>query len=278
MFCTEGINSEHALCDIGTSYIGRTIHFYRTVDSTQAIALSLAEQRSDNLHGTVIISEDQRKGRGRMGRKWISPRGGIYLSLIVQPKIEPTQSSILSLLSALSVCNVINKMTNLNAKLKWPNDVVINGRKVCGILLDLSIDDDKINFVVIGIGVNANIDVTKIDPDIQTSSGYYGITSLKNEFHGKKIDKFVFIQLLLENIESYIIQLENRGAKEIIKNYKEVSDTLGKVVTVKQSTKFLHGIAVDIDENEGFLLIETPSGCIHKVVSGDVIIKNIKKA
>ena len=278
MFCTEGINSEHALCDIRTSYIGRTIHFYRTVDSTQAIALSLAEQRSDNLHGTVIISEDQRKGRGRMGRKWISPRGGIYLSLIVQPKIEPTQSSILSLLSALSVCNVINKMTNLNAKLKWPNDVVINGRKVCGILLDLSIDDDKINFVVIGIGVNANIDVTKINRDIQTSSGYYEITSLKNEFHGKKIDKFVFIQLLLENIESYIIQLENRGAKEIIKNYKEVSDTLGKVVTVKQSTEFLHGIAVDIDENEGFLLIETPSGCIHKVVSGDVIIKNIKKA
>jgi BirA family biotin operon repressor/biotin-[acetyl-CoA-carboxylase] ligase len=161
--------------------------------------------------------------------------------------------------------------------LKWPNDVVIDGRKVSGILLDVSTEADKIDFVVIGIGVNVNIDIKKIVSDIAKSAGFYDITSLQNELHGKEIEKFDFIRLLLENIESYVFQLENEGAGEIIKKYKKISDTLGKEVIVKQSNEILQGVAVDMDENDGFLLIETPYGCIHKVVSGDVISKNRKE-
>lgn len=277
MFYTHPVNSEKVLPSLHTSFIGKTIYIYRSVESTQTIALRLAEQWVDNLHGTVIVAEDQRKGRGRMGRIWISQHGGIYLSIILQPKLKAAQITILPLLSALSVCDVIKKMTNLNAKVKWPNDVVIDGRKVSGILLDISTEADKINFVVIGIGVNANIDITKIHSDIKKSTGFYGITSLQNELEGKEIDKFDFIQQLLENIESYIMQLETEGAKEIIKKCKEISDTLGKVVIAKQSTEILQGIAVDMDENDGFLIIETPSGSIHKVTSGDVTAKNIKK-
>lgn len=265
------------LPSLHTSFIGKTIYIYRSVESTQTIALRLAEQWVDNLHGTVIVAEDQRKGRGRMGRIWISQHGGIYLSIILQPKLKAAQITILPLLSALSVCDVIKKMTNLNAKVKWPNDAVIDGKKVSGILLDISTEANKINFVVIGIGVNANIDITKIHSDIKASTGFYGITSLQNELEGKEIDKFDFIQQLLENIESYIMQLETEGAKEIIKKCKEISDTLGKVVIAKQSREILQGIAVDMDENDGFLLIETPSGSIHKVISGDVTAKNIKK-
>jgi BirA family biotin operon repressor/biotin-[acetyl-CoA-carboxylase] ligase len=260
-----------------TSFIGRRIYLYQTVESTQTIALSLAEREMDNLHGTVIVSEHQTKGRGRMGRRWISPTGGIWLSIILQPKLKSSQITVLPLLSALSVCDVIKKMTKLNAKLKWPNDVVIDGRKVSGILLDVSTEADKISFVVIGIGVNVNIDIKKIDSEIAKSAGFYDITSLQNELHGKEIEKFDFIRLLLENIERYVFQLENEGAGEIIKKYKKISDTLGKEVIVKQSNEILQGVAVDIDENDGFLLIETPYGCIHKVVSGDVISKNIKE-
>ena len=277
MFCTEHVNSKNILGALSTSFIGKTIHFYRSVESTQTIALSLAERQVSNLHGTVILSEDQKSGRGRMGRKWISQHGGIYLSIILQPKIQTTQSSILPLLSALSVCDVIKKMTKLNPKIKWPNDVVINGRKVCGILLDISTEADKINFVVIGIGVNVNIDITKIDSDIKNLPGFYGITSIQNELCGREIDKFDFIRLLLENIESYVIQLENGGGKEIIKNCKHISDTLGKVVIAKQSSEILQGMAIDIDESEGFLLIETSSGSIYKVVSGEVIGKITNK-
>ena len=277
MCSIEYINSKNILGALSTRFIGRTIHFYKSVESTQTLALCLAERQLANLHGTVIVSEDQRKGRGRMGRKWISQYGGIYLSIILQPKIKINQSGILPLLSALCVSNVIKKMTKLNPKIKWPNDVVINGKKVCGILLDMSTEADKINFVVIGIGVNVNIDITKIDSDIKNSPGFYGITSIQNELHGKEIDKFDFIRLLLENIELYLTQLENEGAKEIIKNCKHISDTLGKVVIAKQSDEILQGRAVDIDEDDGFLLIEGPSGCIHKVVSGEVIDKNIKK-
>ena len=277
MCCIEYVNSKNILRALSTRFIGRTIHFYKSVESTQTLALGLAERQLANLHGTVIVSEDQRKGRGRMGRKWISQYGGIYLSIILQPKIKINQSGILPLLSALCVSHVIKKMTKLNPKIKWPNDVVINGKKVCGILLDMSTEADKINFVVIGIGVNVNIDITKIDSDIKNSPGFYGITSIQNELHGKEIDKFDFIRLLLENIELYLTQLENEGAKEIIKNCKDISDTLGKVVIAKQSDEILQGRAVDIDEDDGFLLIEGPSGCIHKVVSGEVIDKNIKK-
>jgi BirA family biotin operon repressor/biotin-[acetyl-CoA-carboxylase] ligase len=275
--CIEYVNSKNILGALSTRFIGRILHFYESVESTQKLALCLAERQVTNLHGIVIVSEDQRKGRGRMGRKWISQHGGIYLSIILQPKIKITQSGILPLLSALCVSHVIKTMTKLNPKIKWPNDVVINGRKVCGILLDISTEADKINFVVIGIGVNVNIDITKIDSDIKNSPGFYGITSIQNELHGKEIDKFDFIRLLLENIELYLTQLENEGAKEIIKNCKHISDTLGKVVTAKQSAEILQGRAVDIDEDDGFLLIEGPSGCIHKVVSGEVIDKNIKK-
>ena len=274
---TDYINTENFVPALRTSFIGRRIYRYQSVESTQTIALSLAEQETDNLHGTVIVSEHQTKGRGRMGRRWISPRGGIWLSIILQPKIETSQITVLPLLSALSVCDVIKKMTKLNAKLKWPNDVVIDGRKVSGILLDVSTEADKINFVVIGIGVNLNIDIKKIHFDIAKSTGFYDITSLQNELHGKEIEKFDFIQLLLEDIEKYVSQLENKGSREIIKNCKEISDTLGKEVIVKQSTEILQGMAVDMDENDGFLLIETPYGSIHKVVSGDVIAKNIKK-
>jgi BirA family biotin operon repressor/biotin-[acetyl-CoA-carboxylase] ligase len=260
-----------------TSLIGRRTYLYQTVESTQTIALALAEQEIDNLHGTVIVAEHQTKGRGRIGRSWISPCGGIWLSIILKPKIKNSQITVLPLLSALSVCDVIKKMTKLNAKLKWPNDVVIDGRKVSGILLDVSTEADKINFVVIGIGVNLNIDIKKIHFDIAKSTGFYDITSLQNELHGKEIEKSDFIQLLLEDIEKYVSQLENEGAGKIIKNCKEISDTLGKEVIVKQSTEILQGMAVDMDENDGFLLIETPYGSIHKVVSGDVIAKNIKK-
>ena len=277
LFCTEYVNSKNVLRDLSTFSIGRTIHFYKSVESTQTIALSLAERQVANLHGTVIVSEDQIKGRGRMGRKWISQHGGIYLSIILQPKIKITQSGILPLLSALCVSNVIKKMTKLNPKIKWPNDVVINGRKVCGILLDISTEADKINFVIIGIGVNLNINITKIDSDIKNFPGFYGITSIQNELHGKEIDKFEFIRLLLENIEIYVTQLENGGAKEIIQQCKNISDTLGKAVIAKQSAEILQGKAVDIDENDGFLLIEAPSGCIYKVVSGEVMGKNVKK-
>ena len=277
---TDGVNidTENFLSTLRTSFIGRRIYLYQTVESTQTIALSfLAEQETDNLHGTVIVSEHQTKGRGRMGRSWISPPGGIWLSIILKPKIKNSQITVLPLLSALSVCDVIKKMTKLNARLKWPNDVVIDGRKVSGILLDLSTTADKIDFVVIGIGVNVNIDIKKINSDIVKSAGFYDITSLQNELHGKEIEKFDFIRLLLENIERYVFQLENEGAREIIKKSKKISDTLGREVIVKRSNEILQGVAVDMDENDGFLIIETPYGCIHKVVSGDVIFKNITK-
>ena len=276
---TDGVNidTENFLSTLRTSFIGRRIYLYQTVESTQTIALSLAEQETDNLHGTVIVSEHQTKGRGRMGRSWISPPGGIWLSIILKPKIKNSQITVLPLLSALSVCDVIKKMTKLNARLKWPNDVVIDGRKVSGILLDLSTTADKIDFVVIGIGVNVNIDIKEINSDIVKSAGFYDITSLQNELHGKEIEKFDFIRLLLENIERYVFQLENEGAREIIKKSKKISDTLGREVIVKRSNEILQGVAVDMDENDGFLIIETPYGCIHKVVSGDVIFKNITK-
>ena len=264
-------DTKNFFSDLRTRFVGKRIHFYQIVESTQTIALSLIDQNVESLHGTVIVSEVQRNGRGRAGKKWFSPAGGVWLSIILQPQIKTCQSTVLPLLSGLCVCNVIKKMTNLNAKLKWPNDVVINGRKVSGILVDTSTEADKINFVIVGIGVNVNVDITDIDSSIISSAGFYGITSIYNELNGKKIEKFEFMQMLLEDIENYVIQLENNGAKEIIKKSKAISDTLGKKVIVYQSPGIIQGIAVDIDENDGFLLIETSPSIIQKVFSGNVL-------
>ncbi|HYT46720.1 MAG TPA: biotin--[acetyl-CoA-carboxylase] ligase, partial [Methylomirabilota bacterium] len=171
-----------------TSLIGRQIHYYVKVGSTQELAISLAENNPEASNGTVILAEQQDRGKGRMNRRWISPSGGIWLSIILKPKMPAKNGPLLSLIAALAVSDTIAQKTGLESNVKWPNDVLINHKKVCGILLDIATKGSSIEYAVIGIGLNANANIRKIlqyIDDYQESD--VGVTSLKNELSGKYV-------------------------------------------------------------------------------------------
>jgi len=157
------------------------------------------------LNGTVILAEQQLKGRGTLERKWISPRGGIWFSVIIRPCIPPEKISFLSLAAALAVCETLIEKTMLFPKIKWPNDILINHKKVSGILVDAAIKGRKLEYAVVGIGINANVDVKKIISILGQNSA---VTSIKEELLGKYVNRQIFLRILFERLEGYLFQLE----------------------------------------------------------------------
>ena len=259
-----------------TLFIAKIIHFYKEVGSTQDLAISLVKKKLENVHGTVIIAERQRNGKGRIDRKWISPKGGVWLSVILKPKIKAAQATLLPIVAALAVCDTINQKTNLNSKIKWPNDIVIEGRKVSGTLADISIDNENIEYVVIGIGINANVNVSKIiryvSNNICPKPGTLKITSLKKELSGKNVNITDLTQMLLEKLEYYYTQLEENFARSIMQKCRERSETLNNLVFVEQQNESFEGTAIDID-SDGALLVKKPDNNIYRVIAGDALVR-----
>jgi BirA family biotin operon repressor/biotin-[acetyl-CoA-carboxylase] ligase len=211
-------------------------------------------------HGTVVLAESQTKGRGRLGRSWFSPKyKGIYMSLILRPNISPSASSVLTLLSAVSICEAVKIVTGLDAQIKWPNDVFIANKKLAGILTEMNSEVDKVNFVVIGIGLNVNNDKKSLIAQA---------TSLKEQA-GQPVNRIILLQELLRGIESNYFLLEDKGAREIIDKWRNFSLTLGRRVKIYCQDKHIEGQAVDIDR-DGALLVRKDSGLTQKVFSGDV--------
>jgi BirA family biotin operon repressor/biotin-[acetyl-CoA-carboxylase] ligase len=154
--------------------IGRKILSYNTVDSTNIIAFSLAEKGTHE--GTAVFAEAQRQGKGRLGRGWVSPKSkGIYLSLILRPRISPSKASLITLLAAISCAETIRKICGLRALIRWPNDILINNKKVCGILTEMQVQEHRVRFIILGIGINVNIPLSKLPK---------GASSLKEESKG----------------------------------------------------------------------------------------------
>ncbi|MFQ5940876.1 MAG: biotin--[acetyl-CoA-carboxylase] ligase [Nitrososphaerales archaeon] len=252
-----------------TQLIGNEIHHFNVIDSTQDLAIRMAEENVPE--GIVVIGERQKRGRARVGRKWIAPKGGIWLSAILRPKIPTAESTILPLVVALAVCNAIRDVCKVNARVKWPNDVVINGKKVAGTLVEMSCEADRVNYIVIGIGVNANVSVRNIESRIKETDGYYGATSLMKE-RGKELDRIVLVRSILNELESLYLELEKEGSDMIIQSWNDLSATLGNNVTVLQNEICLEGKAVGIDY-DGALLVKLLNGDIRRVVAGDVYVR-----
>jgi BirA family biotin operon repressor/biotin-[acetyl-CoA-carboxylase] ligase len=246
-----------------TSFVGKNTIVYRdSADSTQALAIALAEKQDAN--GAVAIAEQQSSGRGRMKRKWLSPRGGLWISIALRPNIPTAASTMLPFVAAVAVCDAVRQATGLAATLKWPNDVMVKGKKVAGILLDLSAEAETVNYAVIGIGINANVDTSKIKIDRE---GKPAITSLKEEL-GREVNRLKLAVELLEKLEQFYLMLERDGPAEIVTEWRRRSDMLGKKVAVVQQGKTVEGVAQDISD-DGSLVLKTASGPVS-VVSGDV--------
>lgn len=244
---------------LNTKSIAKKIHYFDYLSSTMDLAMQLGMQGADG--GTLVLAESQTKGRGRLGRSWFSPKyKGIYLSLILRPKLPPSGSPILTLMSAVSICEALKNTLGLEAQIKWPNDVFIHHKKIAGILTEMNSEVDKVNFVVIGIGLNVNNDKKSL---IAQS------TSLKEQ-SGERVSRIFILQELLRRIEANYFILQDKGASAIIDKWRAFSLTLGKRVKVYCQDKHIEGSAIDIDKDGG-LLIRKDSGLIQKVLSGDVM-------
>ena len=250
--------------NLTTKFIGKRIYYFDEINSTQNFALELSTK--DNENGTVVIAEKQNDGKGRLKRKWYSPRGGIWFSVIIKPEFEVFEATIIPIASSLALCNAIEKIHKIKVNVKWPNDITINGKKVAGMLVDANIQANNIENFVLGVGINIRINTLKMQKILKKNPNFYGVTSL---FHIKEnISQMkLFNQFLLE-LEEVLDDLTKRKKSMIIKKWSNKSDMLGKHVSVNTSKGKITGIAKKID-NEGALIIKTKIKS-ERIFVGDV--------
>ena len=230
-------------------------------DSTQKCLRGLAEGGAKE--GTVVISQEQGEGRGRMGRGWSSPRGGLWFSILLRPSIPVEDLHKLSLLFGLAVSLALDRL-GFQTVLKWPNDVLAEGRKICGVLTEASIEPDNVDYVIVGIGVNVNFSSDSLPNGIRAGAiSTFDIT-------GKKADRAELLCSILRESERLYIEASKTGFEAIIDGWKKRLNTIGRMVSVASPAGNYYGRAVSIDSN-GFLVVETEKGKIC-VSSGDVAI------
>jgi BirA family transcriptional regulator, biotin operon repressor / biotin---[acetyl-CoA-carboxylase] ligase len=246
---------------LDTEWLGRKIIFKDAVDSTNSYAYRLALDGEPE--GTCVLADAQRTGRGRLNRQWFAPPGkNLYLSIILRPSVHPSKVSPITFLSSLAVYDAVATITGRAPTLKWPNDVLINGRKICGTLLELSTEADRTNFVVVGIGLNVNMRRTDLRDDIREKA-----TSLLMESR-KSFERARVCAILLSGFERYYRLFRNGGGREILDLWEQRAGVKGKEIEIVQMDERYHGVAEGID-GDGAMLLNT-GGVVKRVLAGDV--------
>lgn len=239
------------------------IHFYNT-ESTNNEAKKMAADGA--VEGTIVVSEAQNGGRGRLSRAFFSPESkGIWLSVILRPSFAPQHASKCTLMAAVAVTKAIEKMAGIRLGIKWPNDIFYGGKKVVGILTEMNAEMDAVNYIVIGIGINVNIAQTDFPDELQTIA-----TSLQ-AISGNVIDRKELLSQVLIELETAYQEVLKNGFRSVLNEWKVYSITLGQVVNVIGIDRTFSGLARDIDE-DGALLVETENG-VERVLAGDVSIR-----
>jgi BirA family biotin operon repressor/biotin-[acetyl-CoA-carboxylase] ligase len=257
----EGILSPAAITDnLGTRFIGQRVLYYPQLKSTMDVARQQAQQGATE--GTVVIAGEQAAGRGRIKRAWLSPKGSIALSLILYPKLGYLPSLIM--VASLAVVHCIEKVTGLKSQIKWPNDVLINGKKVCGILIESEIKGNQVGYATLGIGINTNLRLSDF-PEISSIA-----TSLSHEL-GRNVSQLSMIRCLLAEIERLYLALPSGDS--VYREWRDNLVTLGKKVQVRSGETTYEGIAESVAQN-GSLLLRQPDGSLIKIVAGDVTLRN----
>jgi len=243
---------------IRTSVIGRKILFYKEVDSTMDIA------REKSFHeGLVVLAEKQRKGRGRRNRPWFSPGGGLWFSIVLKPRMPPNYVPLVNLMSSLAVAKAIRDLVSLRASLRWPNDVIINGRKVCGVISEAEYSRGEISSVIVGVGVNVNIEKESLPEELREIA-----TSLYVEA-GYPIPPLPLLCKILENMDKSYASLLKGKYQNIVNNWKYYSSTIGSQVEVVLDSEVIKGKALDLDDY-GRLVLLTEGGDVKVISSGEL--------
>ena len=246
--------------DLKTRFVGQRIIYYPSLTSTMEAAKREARQGAEE--GTVIIADEQTTGKGRLKRVWLTPRGNIALSVILRPSIAYLSSLIM--LASLAVVHSIEAVTGIKSQIKWPNDVLIKDKKVCGILIENKIQTNTVDYAIIGIGINVNLRLADF-PEILSIA-----TSLSDEL-GRKVPRLSLIQRLLVEIERLYLALS--AGESLYEDWRDNLVTLGKRVRVKSGKTIHEGIAESVGR-DGSLLLHRPDGSLAKIVAGDVTLRD----
>lgn len=256
---------EELSSQMDTRWAGQELHYFQEIDSTNLEAKRLGEQNTP--HGTLVIAEKQTAGRGRRGKGWESPSGSsIYMTILLRPELEPTHAPMLTLVMAVAVAKAIRQETELEAKIKWPNDVVVNGKKVVGILTEMSTEIDYINHVVIGVGINVN--TQKFPEEISATA-----TSLALE-KGKQMRRSPLIVSVMQQFETYYERfIQSKDLAFLMEEYNHLLVNCNREVKVLGKESHT-GIARGIN-TKGELLVERENGETEVVFAGEVSVRGI---
>ena len=250
--------------DADATPVGREIRWYDTLPSTNDLARSLAE--AGDAEGIVIVAEQQTAGRGRLGRAWASPPGGLWLSVMLRPRLPAAQTPLVGLAASAATAAAIEEMTALRPRVKWPNDVLVEGRKVAGLLLEagpVHRDTAAPSWLVVGIGINVNV-----APEALPRRPQYPATSLAAAA-GRSVGRGPLLRTLLRRFDRDYGELRERGGAAILERWRALSETLGREVRVATASATIEGLAYDVDE-VGALLVRARDGGERRIVAGEV--------
>jgi BirA family transcriptional regulator, biotin operon repressor / biotin---[acetyl-CoA-carboxylase] ligase len=261
---TDSLLENEVLEGLNTNLFGKNgiFHFHET-DSTNIRAEQYANEGTPE--GAVVIAECQTSGRGRRGRTWFSPVGeGIYVSVILRPKISPNEAPKLTLMASVAAAETVLSLVPIDVAIKWPNDILIRGRKAAGILTEMSSEMDRIHYVIIGIGVNVNTPAESFPPEIRDKA-----TSLLIET-GRSFPRAPVLRKYLELLEEQYETFKTHGFDPVMKRWKELTDIIGKRISVDVIDTIFTGYVQDISEDGFLILKDEEKGTLRRIISGDV--------
>jgi len=258
--CPDKLLSSEIQSGLNTKIVGKNIIVMDTVGSTMDEAFRLGNENCPE--GTVVCAEAQTKGRGRLGRVWSSPKAkGLYFSIVLRPSLPLNQLAQLTLMSAVALAQAIEGISELQPSIKWPNDLLIEGQKLAGILTELRAESDQVKFIIIGIGLNINTSLHHLPP---------GASSLKVAA-GHGFERAKVFQVILRSLEKGYLKILNHEFAGIMEEWKKRSATLNKRVRITDAAGIIEGQAIDLDE-DGALMIRKDNGLIVKKSAGDVFL------
>ena len=262
---TENIKASEITKDLNTKFIGKNLYVYKEVASTNTVAKFLSMNNIEN--GSVVISERQTKAKGRSGKSWESPLGGIWLSIILNPNVDYSKLPLITLATGVAVAKTLERIGVENPEIKWPNDIIINDKKVCGILTEAVTKFNTIENVIIGVGIDANLNLADFPEELQD-----GTTTLQIEL-GRAGNENLLIGMFLEEFEKIANLFIEEKYENILKEWRKRSYTIGKIVEVREPFNTYYDAYVLGIGKEGALVVEKIDGTLEKVISGECIIK-----
>lgn len=269
---SDVLNSFEISEELKTKALGRNIVYLDRIDSTNNYAKKIALEGCEE--GTLIVTDCQTQGRGRLGRDWNSPsKKGIWMSLVLRPDIPFEQVQMLTLAASVAVVQALFEVAQVEAGIKWPNDIIINGKKVCGILVEMNMEIESINFLVLGIGLNVNQQLEDFPEDLLDKA-----TSLKMHLEALDIQKNLkrseLIASILLKFEAIYDKVKYGAFEEIISEWKKYSVTLGKEVSIIYKNEQYRGFAQDLTK-DGKLIVRCDDGTVKEVFSGEVSVRGL---